>query len=367
MDNVTTTSPAAVVRRMLTITADPVVTITSPLDRRQTGDDKDRIRLRNLVAEARDRLREADANAEGAKILERLEGALAGVDLTGAEGVFAMATADTSEAHALPFPVREDVVVASTPATRSLVQGLRRSPRYRVLVLSDRATLYEATRDHLAEVDEHGFPLSAEIQPRDRRAVAGRFALAPSGDDKDQWRKFYREVDAALTEVSRDDVVPIVLAGVKSSTVLFTEVSNHTDHIVGQLDGSHDDVNIRELSTAAWELMRARLEERRAQAKEDLVNTMHAGNAVTGLDEVWRFAREGRGRLLVVEEDYRAEPSVEETGILTPVSLAGSTDGEVMEDPVDELIEHVVRAGGKVEFLASNALAEFGRVGLMLR
>ena len=85
---------------------------------------------------------------------------------------------------------------------------------------------------------------------------------------------------------------------------------------------------------------------------------------MVGIDDVWQYARQGRGRLVVVEEDYRAQPSQEVDGRLVP---AASGVPDVMVDPVDELIEHVIRSGGSAEFFAPNALAGLGRIGLLLR
>jgi hypothetical protein len=42
-------------------------------------------------------------------------------------------------------------------------------------------------------------------------------------------------------------------------------------------------------------------------------------------------------------------------------------DAWVMDDPVDELIEHVVKGGGDLEFVAPDALSELGHIGLVLR
>jgi len=358
----------AFVDQLLSLEASPVLTVTASLDQRRPGCHEDRIRFRHLIDEAKQLLSAMSDTQTGQQLSRQLEGAVARADLgTGAHGIVVVATADAAEVRTVPFPIRDGVSLDATPATRFLVQGLRRTPRYRVLVISDRATrLFDALRDELVEVVDHGFPMSDRIAPRDRRATGGVFARPVGRDDSELWRRFYRDIDRALTTASRDDALPIVVVGVRRSTQLFLEISHNAALVIGQVDGAYDWATPSALGRIVWPVMQAELERRRTVAVEELSAATGQRRAVTGIDEVWQLGRAKRGRLLVVEEDYRHQPAREVDGRLVPPSDEGG-DADVIADPVDEIVEHVLRGGGAVEFVASDALADLGRIGLILR
>jgi len=87
---------------------------------------------------------------------------------------------------------------------------------------------------------------------------------------------------------------------------------------------------------------------------------------VSSIGEVWRLANEGRGRLLLVEEDFHYPAQVDETGMhLRPDGDASAPN--VIDDAVDALIETVLRKQGRVVFLEKDQLAVHQRIALILR
>ncbi|MFZ4676653.1 MAG: hypothetical protein ACOYM4_13345, partial [Nodosilinea sp.] len=103
----------------------------------------------------------------------------------------------------------------------------------------------------------------------------------------------------------------------------------------------------------------------RTDALAALDTAQGEGKVVSAIEEVWRLAQDGRGKLLLVEKGYHVPAVVDEQGGLQVVAEPGGT--EVMDDAVDEIIEAVLAKGGEVMIVDNDALPDHGSIALTLR
>jgi peptide subunit release factor 1 (eRF1) len=83
-----------------------------------------------------------------------------------------------------------------------------------------------------------------------------------------------------------------------------------------------------------------------------------------GVDEVWQNAREGRVRLLAVEENYRVTVRDDHGDHLIP---ADSDDLDAREDIVDEIVEQCLETGADVRFVPDGTLNDATGIAGVLR
>ncbi|MDZ7343047.1 MAG: hypothetical protein ONA90_00890, partial [candidate division KSB1 bacterium] len=266
----------------------------------------------------------------------------------------------------LPFPVKARVVVDQTFATRDLVYALNRSPRYWVLALSEQTTrLYEGWRDTLIEVNANGFPMAYE-GPGVTEPMPGGFGISKSAYRDERHRQYFRQVDAAFGKMAATDSLPLILAGVDRNQAFFNEVSANKNLIAAALTGSHDKTSAHELAKLVWPLMQEHLAHQRRKVLQELEAAVKAGKYASGIDAAWRMAHEGRGAVLLVEEDFHYPAQVDASGLrLTPAN--NLTGPNVFDDAVDELIETVLAKSGSVTFVENSALAAHQRLAIILR
>ncbi|MBW3635229.1 MAG: hypothetical protein KY445_02030 [Armatimonadetes bacterium] len=345
----------------------PSLSVLAPTHRTAPDNQQDPIRVKNLVTEATSRLLDEFAKREIEPLLERLDFLVEEIDWRYTlDGVALFANKDFAARFDLPFSPMERVAIDETFATRDLVFALNRSPRYYVLVLSEQPTrLFEASRDKLEEVRTGNFPLE-HTGPGGATAMPGGHGVQQSAHRDEYDRQFFRKVDEELSNVLADDPLPIVVTGVTRNLAFWDELSANKTHIAGTLEGSHDSTNHHELGQLVWPIMQEYMATQRAEVLERLGDAIGAKKYAAGMGECWQMAQEGRGEVLIVEEDFHYPGQLHPCGLLMPAET-DLADADFMGDAVDDLIECVLDKGGRVVFVDNGSLETHGRIAMITR
>jgi hypothetical protein len=347
----------------------PAVTILVPTEQGWPENRQNPIRVANLVREAEERLRSECSARVWTPLIARLDALAASIDYEHLDaGLALFLDQDIARIVHLPFPVREHVVVDETFATRALVATEQQSPRYWVLVLSERPTrLYRAFRDTLTEVHAHGFPMTYQGPgPDGSRPLPGGRGTHTSEYRDEYRRQFFRAVEIALGEAMAAEPLPLVITGVDRYLAYFREVSAHAGTLVGTVTGNYDRTLPNDLATLVWPVMQEDLARQQQQALDTLAAAVDGQRYVSGIEEVWRSAAEGRGELLLVESGFAYAARSDAAGMAIRPVKALTLPGTI-DDAVDEIIETVIAKGGTVAFVPDGSLTVHRRIALVTR
>jgi Bacterial archaeo-eukaryotic release factor family 3 len=344
----------------------PAVSVLTPTHRREPDNAQDPVRLRNVVAEAKKQL-ESDPSVtreRRADVVDQLDRALAEVDLAHAEdGLVIFAAPGEHQVWSLGRTVPERVVLSDTFLTRNLVSAQAAERPFWVLSVSpDRVTLWNGGPERVTEDHSGGFPLTRKRENFDAERQE-QIGDIPSTYRDEDTRHFLRETDTALAAVLRDAPRPLYVTGEQAALSALDEVGSvirdavHIPH-GGLASGTPD---------AVWQAIRP-VVAAEARRNTDVVarelSTARGRKAfAAGVDEVWQSAREGRVRLLAVEENYRI--TVRDDGDhLIP---AESGDLDAREDIVDEIVEQCLETGADVRFVPDGTLDDENGIAGVLR
>lgn len=367
-DGVTQTMNKQDILVMAAARAYPCLTITLPTHRTAPDHRQDPIRLKNLMGEAARRLADEQGKREAAGVLQSLERLAKTIDHSyNLDGLALFVDADVACYYRMPFVLPERVIVDARFFTRDIVYAFNRSPRYWVLALSEQPTrLFAAVRDGLEELTVGSpFPMSHPGRGG-ARPLPNDPAINASQLRDEHHRSFFRSVDQALGRYLAADLLPVALVGVDRYLAFFREVTSHSTQLITTLTGNHDQTSAHDLGRLVWPLVRESLAAQYTAISFELEAAVGGQRSASTLGEVWRFAQEGRGATLVVEESYHEPATVDQSGFhLLPAGEAGGP--AALDDAVDATIATVLEKGGRVVFVDDGTLASHGRITLILR
>ena len=343
---------------------------------------QDPVRLRQLLASARERLGEAGVPAaESERVLAPAVALLDDHDFWqhGDEGLAVFLGDGAMTVHRTPFALPERAMVGPGFHIRPLLPGVTADGTYRVLTLTaDTTRLFEGTRHRLEEIVDSGLPSgmdeeadresSLQSSPfgRPHTADASMPRAQAYGDSPEDWRKarlveHARRVAAAVREHAADRPLVVVADAVLGGQ--FMKAQDLGAQLLGMVEANPESLGADELRAAALALAGPRLDESRVasierfRARAGASADSGAGSGATSTDPaaILTAAREGRVETLLLVEGAK----------LPDCGAAGSSAPP--PDALDEAIKLTLRFGGAVVLVDPGELDEVEAAAATLR
>ncbi|MGH6917428.1 MAG: hypothetical protein ACREJ0_06955, partial [Geminicoccaceae bacterium] len=261
--------------RLLGETTGSCVSIYLPTTPVTLHTDQDRIRLKNLRAEAFERLmahriRRPDAEAILLPVDEVLEDSGFWPYLS--DGLAIFCSAATHALFRVPLSPRPTLDVGDRFLLKPLLPLLTEDGIFYVLAISEnQARLFEGTRHHVAEVQVKDLPadMSAalEMRGRDTDRLPNRRWQGDEGQ-KILYRKYFLQIDRALRPLYGNLSDPLVIAGVDYLVPIFREASSYRHLVAEGISGNPEHLSAQELHAKAWPIVEPILAEPRRAALE---------------------------------------------------------------------------------------------------
>lgn len=344
----------------------PCLSLYQPTHRRHPDNAQDPIRFRNLVKVLESSLRRKYPSRDIADLIRpfmAIADDRAFWNRSG-DGLAVLSAPGQFRVYRLQRPVAELAVVADSFHTKPLMRIVQSADHYQVLGLSRRAfKMYEGNRDALDELPPiEGVPQSADDLPNkatgDREGALRTYGASGSAavtrhttdvkqDAEDRaTQAFFRTVDqAVLKHYSQPTGQRLILAALPQHHHLFRAISDNPRLIPEALDTYPDDLALDVLRERAWQLIQPYYLKRLAGFVDAFGAATASGRSTDDLDEIAKAAVAGRVATLLIEADRLIPGRIDQADGRISVD---DLDHPEVDDILDDLGEHVLKAGGEV-------------------
>lgn len=353
------------------------ISIIVPTHRTSPDRRIDKPEIENAISKAKQLLQYKYPQKEIKPLLQSLDDQLNEIDfMHTTEGIGIYISRDVKLVVHFPFPVKEKIVVDDNFEIRDLLYKINYGHPYYVLELTEKKVrLFEGSWENLSELKGKGWPVRYEDDyaystPSRSSSFAGHSHVKIFEKDKTEsehirFQDFYREIDKKLDDYLINNA-PLILLAPERGSSLFEKVSKHRKNIIQKIHGSYGHENLKSISGIVWPAMYEHLQTEREQLINEFREIIGEHRGVSGIQDVWEAAKEGRAFKLLVEKDYRCPGFVTEDDYNLYLRPPKSTH-KTLPDAVDELIETVLQKNGKVYFTDNDLLKDYGRVALITR
>lgn len=353
------------------------VSIIIPTHRLPNDRHTDKLKVKSMMENAAMLIDSKYDNSTSTLLKEKINQLAEGIDYNhNMEGIGIFVSENQAIRYSFPFNVTEKIVVGDSFEIRDLLYHLQLTEPLSLIMLTEKhIRLFVGDINGMSEVRGNEFPSefvdlyeystpsrgSSSMNPQMRS-----FEHEKSTIEATRFIHFIRHTDKAIKPYITENT-RIVIFGSSKLIYYFKNNSALAEQIIGEKEGNYDYLNLEDLREKGTEILKDYIHKNIQQKINELNEKIGTSMAVSGIQEVWSVAREGRGLELLVEKDYHAPGFLEKGKELFIHLHPPKSEHITITDAVDDLIELVMDKGGSVYIAEDGELSAFGSIALTTR
>lgn len=339
----------------------PSVSIILPFEIKISLKEELEHKLKLTLKEAERKLQYDYPEAVYAPVMERLEGLIKKIDYKSDKKSIAIyASPILAKLFYLDITVEPKLVIDESFEIRDLVYSKQAAFKFLLLQMNSKsACLFLGVDHHLVRLKL--IPHRIEAYERDLPERVFNFS-DPHQEKTKVLEKFVRHIDEGLTPVTKAYDLPLFILAPERVTAYFMSVTKH--RVEGSRHGNFEEATEQEMLQAIQPVIQSYRQKKADELKLRLDEALKAGKLAAGVSSVWLAAKDGQGKLLVIERDFMcpAEHTDSEYFIR---KHDPSESGLYIKDAVDDIIEMVLDKGGDIVFVENGALEDYMHIALI--
>ena len=351
-------------QKLATEKNNPCVTISLNTHRTHPDNKQDEIVLKNLLDEAKDRVTTEFGKREVATLLENLESVSNEIDHNhNLDSLHIFLSNDTKEIIRSGWPTNnQGVQISETFALRSLIKSYVRSENYLVMLLSQSGVhLYQAANDSIVkEIHNDDFPFG-----ENRHFNKNSVKLSDAEYQDNLLKEFLNNVDKALVKVHNETNLKCVVISEDDNWSKLQEVADMPAIYIGHDAIDNNNTKTHQIIKQSWKIVEEQQKSKRKDAISSMQEAVAHGKVLTDLQEIYQAAIDGRGDVLIVNQEFSQAVVMNDARTFTLIDDV--TTENAIDDITSNISWEVLSKKGTVHFTAQDELDNLGKIVLRTR
>lgn len=261
------------------------------------------------------------------------------------------------------IPVESKVIISECFDIRDLIKAKKQTRQYLILVLSDSySSIYRGVDIKLTKIKSN-IPYCNDLNTK---LPLKQQVLFPGSCDpvEEKLRRMVEISDQGLNTILNAYQLPVFVVGPAKALSYFKASTSNENRILEYAHASSDLLSPTELANVIGPHIKDWKKVKMKYFRQQLDIALAENKLAGGIGNVWKMASEGKGRLLLLEHDYRYDAQLleSEDGLYT--SKGRYHKYSHIRDTVDDIIERVLENGGDVEFVEKGLLDAVKNIAL---